>query len=98
MNRSFFHWRVPSLLRGNILVLGSLGASFVLTKFPANRPTPAIIFPVLFSILGAVETFRCLRSRWSFYHGAVMISLYMDAMALTMIVFLAFYPLLSQWR
>lgn len=96
--RSFFHLRLPSLLRGNLLVLGSLAASFALTKFPANRPTLAMIFPVLTAFLGTVETFRCLRMRWSFYHGAVMISLYMDAMALTMIGFLAVYPWMSQLR
>lgn len=94
--RSFFHLRLPSLLRGNVLVLGSLGAAFELSNFPANRPTLAMIFPVLIALAGTVETFRCLRMRWSFYHGAVMISLYMDAMALTMIVFLAVYPLTSR--
>lgn len=54
-----------------------------------------MVFPILFASLGMAETFRCLRARWSFYHGAVMISLYMDAMALTMIVFLALYPFLT---
>jgi len=96
--RSFFHLRLPSLLRGNLLVLGSLAASFALTKFPSNRPTLAMIFPVLIAVLGTVDTFRCLKMRWSFYHGAVMISLYMDAMALTMIGFLAVYPWMSRWR
>ena len=84
------------MLRGNVLVLGSLAASFALTKFPSNRPSLAMVFPLIFSILGTVDTFRCLRMRWSFYHGAVMISLYMDAMALTMICFLALYPWMSQ--
>lgn len=92
---SFFHLRLPSLLRGNLLVLGSLAASFALTKFPSNQPTLVMILPVLTACLGVAETFRCLRLRWSFYHGAVMISLYMDAMALTMIGFLAIYPWVS---
>lgn len=86
------------MLRGNVLVLGSLAASFALTKFPSNRPSLAMAFPLVFSVLGTVDTFRCLRMRWSFYHGAVMISLYMDAMALTMIAFLAFYPWVSRFR
>ena len=51
-----------------------------------------MILPVLCAFVGTVETFRCLRHRWSFYHGAVLISLYMDMMALTMILFLALYP------
>ena len=95
MIRSFFNLRRPSLLRGNVLVLGSLAASFTLARFPANKATLTMIFPVLFSIAGTAETFRCLRAQWSFYHGAVMISLYMDIMALTMICFLALYPLIS---
>ena len=93
--RSVFNLRLPSLLRGNILVLGSLAASFAIAKFPSNKATLSMLFPVLFAFAGTAETFRCLRAQWSFYHGAVMISLYMDIMALTMICFLALYPLIS---
>lgn len=95
MTRSFLNFRFPSLLRANLLVLGSLAAAFKLAGFPAVRPSFDMVFPILFASLGMAETFRCLRARWSFYHGAVMISLYMDAMALTMIVFLALYPFLT---
>lgn len=93
---SLFNLRSSCLLRGNILVLGSLVASFLLTKFPLNHGTPFMIFPVLLAVLGTAETFRCIRARWSWYHGAVIISLYMDLMALTMILFLAFYPLVTR--
>ncbi|MHB8303132.1 MAG: hypothetical protein ACYDC6_09910 [Acidobacteriaceae bacterium] len=55
-----------------------------------------MIVPVIFSLLGTIETFRCIQMRWSWYHGAVMISLYMDAMALAMIFFLALYPWMSR--
>ncbi len=96
MIRSFFNPRSPSLLRGNILVLGSLAASFALAKFPLNQPTLAMIFPILCAAAGTAETFRCIRMRWSWYHGAVMIALYMDVMVLTMILFLAIYPLLTR--
>lgn len=92
MMRSFFNLRVPSLLRGNILVLGSLAASFKLAKFPMNQPTLAMILPILIAAVGSVETFRCVGPRWSLYYGAVLVSLYMDVMALVMILFLAFYP------
>jgi len=51
-----------------------------------------MIVPILLAFFGTVETFRCLRHQWSFYHASVLISLYMDMMALTMILFLAFYP------
>ena len=96
MIRSFFNPRQPSLLRGNLLVLGSLAASFLLARFPLNRPNLAMIFPILCAAAGTMETFRCIRMRWSWYHGAVMISLYMDVMALTMILFLALYPMLTR--
>ncbi|HUZ04221.1 MAG TPA: hypothetical protein VMU62_02595 [Acidobacteriaceae bacterium] len=85
-------YRCPSLLRANVLVLCSLALAFFLAKFPANRPEPAMIVPILLAFFGTVETFRCLRHQWSFYHASVLISLYMDMMALTMILFLAFYP------
>ncbi len=94
MIRTFFNPHLHSLLRGNILVLGSLAASFLIAGFPLNRPSPAMILPILSAAAGTYETFRCLRMRWSWYHGAVMLSLYMDVMALTMILFLALYPLL----
>lgn len=92
MLRSFFNLRQPSLLRGNILVLGSLAWSFRLANFPSNRATPMMILPIALAAIGLVETFRCIRARWSWYHGAVMIALYMDLMALAMILFLALYP------
>lgn len=96
MIRTFFNPRMPSLLRGNVIVLGSLAASFLIARFPQNRPSPAMIFPILTGAAGMADTFRCIRMRWSWYHGAVMISLYMDAMVLTMILFLAIYPLLAR--
>ena len=98
MIRPFFHLRFPSLLRANVTVLGSLALAFVLAKFPLNQPTLTILFPIVGASLGTVDTFRCIRVRWSWYHGAVLISLYMDAMALTMILFLALYPLLPLLR
>lgn len=95
---SFFKFRSPCLLRGNVLVLGSLAAAFFIANFPADRATPAIIVPIAVAAFGMAETFRCIRARWSWYHGAVMISLYMDLMALALILFLAFYPLMSPFK
>ncbi len=88
----FFRYRSTSLLRANVLVLGSLAASFWIAKFPSNKPEPLIFLPLLLAFAGTVETFRCLRPCWSLYHGAILISLYMDMMALMMILFLALYP------
>lgn len=85
-------YRSASLLRANVLVLGSLALAFVVSKFPSNKPEPTIILPLLLAFVGTVETFRCLRARWTLYHGAVLISLYMDMLTLMMILFLALYP------
>jgi hypothetical protein len=85
-------YRCASLLRANVLVLGSLALAFRIAGFPANQPAPWMLLPVLTSFFGTVETFRCLRLRWSLYHGTVLLSLYMDMMALMMILFLALYP------
>lgn len=68
----------------------------MLAKFPLNQPSFAMIFPILCAAAGTADTFRCIRARWSWYHGAVMLALYMDLMALIMILFLAIYPLLMR--
>jgi hypothetical protein len=87
-----FHLRARSLLRGSVLVLGSLLLSFVWSGFPQDHPTPKLILPACLALYGTWETLRCLRLRWSFYHGGVLLLLYMDIMALTMIFFLLLYP------
>ncbi|HVC89192.1 MAG TPA: hypothetical protein VND66_01100 [Acidobacteriaceae bacterium] len=93
---SIFNVRVPSLLRGNLLALVSLVVSFPLAKFPYDQASPAMILPILGAVAGMVETFRCIRVRWSWYHGAVLLSLYMDVLILTMILFLALYPFITR--
>jgi hypothetical protein len=87
-----FHLRAKSLVRGSVLVLGSLLLSFVWSGFPRARPTPILILPACLALYGTWETLRCLRLRWSFYHGGVLLLLYMDIMALAMIFFLLLYP------
>jgi hypothetical protein len=88
--------RKRSLLRGTSLVLGSLLLAFPLAGFPNDRPSLKLLFPVLVAALGTFDTARCLRLRWSFYHGAVILLLYSDIMALCMILFLLLYPY-AQW-
>jgi hypothetical protein len=39
-----------------------------------------------------IETLRCLQRRWNLYHGAVMVLLYSDLLALLMILFLFLSP------
>lgn len=91
-----FNFRCRSLLRGTILVLASLTASLVFSGFPHVHTAWPLIFAAISALWGTYDTARCLRLRWSFYHGGVLLFLYMDIMALTMIFFLLLYPY-AQW-
>jgi hypothetical protein len=84
--------RHRSLPRGTVLVLGSLLLAFSLAGFPDDRASLKLIIPSLLAALGTWDTIRCLQHRWSFYHGAVVLLIYMDIMALCMILFLLLYP------
>jgi len=89
---SFFNLRRKSLLRGSLLVLGSLVLAFVWAGYPEDHANPKLILPALTAFVGTLDTMRCLRLRWSFYHGGVILLLYMDIMAMAMILFLLLYP------
>ncbi len=84
--------RNRSLPRGTALVLGSLLLAFLLSDFPEDRASLKLLIPTLLATLGTWDTMRCLQHRWSFYHGAVVVLIYMDIMALCMILFLLLYP------
>ena len=87
-----FNPRQRSLLRGNLLVLGSLAIAIYLSDFPRNRATPLLILPTLTAIIGTADTVRCMQRRWSLYHAGVLLLIYMDLMALCMILFFLLYP------
>ncbi len=84
--------RKRSLLRGSLLVLASLAAAILLSHFPQIHPTPLLVFPTLVAAAGTADTVRCMQRRWSLYHGGVLLLIYMDLMALCMILFLLLYP------
>ncbi len=88
--------RRRSLLRGNLLVLSSLLAAFLLSHFPNNRATLLLLLPSAAVLLGTADTIRCIRSRWSFYHGGVVLCIYMDLMAVCLVLFLLLCPYV-QW-
>jgi len=96
MRPAIFDIQRKSLLRGSVLVLGSLFAAFRLADFPRNRATLLLIIPFLLAAVGTWDTIRCMQRRWSFYHGGVLLLIYMDLMALAMILFLLLYPY-GQW-
>ncbi len=88
----FLNPRHKSLVRGNLLVLGSLVAAFFLSDFPHNRATLLLLAPMLVSVAGTADTIRCIRKRWSLYHGGVIFCIYMDLMVVTMILVFLLYP------
>ena len=92
MSVNFLNPRHTSLLRGSALVLLSLGIALLLSDFPNNRATPLLVIPALVATTGLIDTIRCMRPRWSFYHGGVLLLIYMDLMALCMILFFLLYP------
>jgi hypothetical protein len=88
--------RNRSLLRGALLVLLSFALSLLLSHFPSIRPNPFLVLPALAATAGTIDHLRCMRTRWSWYHGGVVLLIYMDMMALSMILFFLLYPY-AQW-
>lgn len=88
----FLNPRHRSLLRGTFLVLASLGVAVLLSDFPRNRATPLLVLPAIAAVAGTIDHLRCMQTRWSFYHGGVLLLIYMDLMALGMILFFLLYP------
>ncbi len=64
--------------------------------FPNVHATAWMLIPAAGALLGTVETTRCLKRQWSFYHGGVMILLYADILVLAVVFFLLLYPW-AQW-
>ena len=84
--------RHRSLLRGNAVVLASLALATWLSGAPHLRAAPLLVLPLLGCILGTTDTVRCIQRRWSFYHGGVLLCIYMDLMAVTLVLFFLLYP------
>ena len=89
---SLLDLRRRSLTRGNVLVIVSLLVAVLLSDFPHNHATLLILFPTIFAMLGTADTVRCMRRSWDFYHAGVILCIYMDLMALCMILFFLIYP------
>src|SRR5580693_6364254 len=94
MTPAIFNPRIRSLVRGNLLVFTSLAIATLLSKFPYLRATPWLVLPVLGCLAGTADTVRCIQKRWSFYHGGVLLCLYMDLLAITLALFFLLYPYL----
>jgi hypothetical protein len=89
-----FNPRLRSLARGNLIVFASLAIATPLSGFPHIRSNPLLALPALLCTLGLADTVRCMKKRWSWYHGGVLLCLYADLLALCLILFFLFYPYL----
>ena len=89
---SILQLRKKSLVRGTVLALTSLWISFRLSGFPEVHICLWLIAPLLIASAATWDTARCLQKRWSFYHGGVILLLYVDLMILLMISFLLLAP------
>lgn len=82
-----------SVLRGSVLVLASLAFAYHLSAFPTNHATPELIIPAIVAIIGGIDTLRCMRhAHWDLFHAGVLLCLYMDLLAICLILFLLLYP------
>ena len=99
MQRRFaiFQIRKKSLARGTLLALGSFWISIRLSGFPEVHPCLWLIVPLLVTCAATWDNARCLQKRWSFYHGGVILLIYVDLMILLMISFLLIAPLSGIW-
>jgi hypothetical protein len=99
-NIAAFNIRRPSLLRANVLVLGSMVAAFLISGFtptvPLIRATYWQLLPMFGGIAGMAETARCIRPKWGMYHAAVVLFLFTDLMVITLLALLLVYPFWSQ--
>ncbi len=92
---AFINPRMRSLFRANLLVLGGLWAALLLSHFPHLQTTKWLILPLFAICVGTLDTARCMRKRWNFYHGGVILCIYMDLMVLVLVTFLLLYPALA---
>lgn len=76
-------------------MLLSFAAAFRLSDFPHGHATPLLVLPTAVAFLGTADTIRCMQRRWNFYHGGVLLCIYMDLMALCLILFFLIAPYLS---
>ena len=92
---SILQLRRKSLTRGTVLALSSLWISFRISGFPQVHVCLWLLIPLLVVCAATWDTARCLQKRWNFYHGGVILLIYVDLMILLMISFLLLAPFSS---
>jgi hypothetical protein len=94
MTPAIFNPRSRSLIRGNVIVLACVAIATLISRFPHLHATLWLVIPALGCLVGMADTLRCIQKRWSLYHGGVMFCLYMDLMAIMLVLFFLLYPYL----
>jgi hypothetical protein len=61
-------------------------------RFPAGVCAEFLPLAALVALIGSVDTARSMRKRWDLFHAGVLLLLYADIMAVTLLVFVSFYP------
>jgi hypothetical protein len=89
---AIFNLRRRSLVRGTILVLGSFAASFPLSGFPQTRAAPLLVIPAVLGMAGTLDTLRCMRPQRDLYHAGVILCIFMDMLAVCLILFFLLFP------
>jgi hypothetical protein len=92
---AFLNPRVKSLMRGNVLVLGSIALALELSGAPHVRQQPWLVLPLVLGLVGMADTMRNIGPRWNFRHAGVLLFLYMDLMAIFLVLFLLVYPYMN---
>jgi len=90
--RNIFRLKKRSLARGTGVALASLWISFRISGFPNTHFSIWMVLVFLLACAATWDTARCLQKRWSFYHGSVLLLLYVDLMILLMISFFLLAP------
>jgi hypothetical protein len=91
---AFFNPRRRSLLRGTALVVIGLLVAVLTSGFPHLHWSAWFLPCLLVASAGAADTARCMRRRWDWYHGGVILLLYADLMVLVLLVAMIGFSLL----
>jgi hypothetical protein len=92
---ALFNPRRRSLLRGNLLVLGSFAVSFPLSGFPGTRRNLLLLIPAMVALYGTFETARCMRPKQNLYYAGIVLCLFMDLLAVCLISFFLVFPYIA---
>lgn len=79
-------------MRADVLSLAGMALAFLLSHFPHIRANPLLAVALLIVLSGVADAVRCMQPRWNFYQGAVVLSLYMDILILTLVLFFLLWP------